>query len=233
MAQSYVDPFRIRQTVHDLGLVMARASDGTRHRVAERAAPRERQEAAYSLARIMDRPAPRRRVAPGAAFYGAARMAAALPDDDFEGFVFATAALLLDRINGSDTPDDLHWNWDAFADHYRLADPWQRAALMNGFRTGTALGRVSLLDGPTQDDCLTVRAHILFHDDPPLGAFGQVVSDAARTEASATEAGHLWAEAVDRGAQLTLLPFFRYLYERPEGLSPPKPDNATLLPALL
>jgi hypothetical protein len=60
-------------------------------------------------------------------------LAASMPDDDFEAFVVATMILLADRLQGGAGPDDLFWQWDAFAEHYLTAAPAQRAALILGF----------------------------------------------------------------------------------------------------
>lgn len=83
-------------------------------------------------------------------------LAAALPDDDFDAFVTATAILLADRLQNGLGQDDLYWNWDAFQDHYRLAGACERAAIMNGFRRLHDLGGVRLDEVPNRADLLTL-----------------------------------------------------------------------------
>ena len=69
-------------------------------------------------------------------------LAASLPDDDFDAFVLSTAILLADRLQGGSGPDDLAWHWDAFADHYVLAEPPQRATLLLGFHAMVETGQL-------------------------------------------------------------------------------------------
>ena len=141
-------------------------------------------------------------------------LAAALPDEDFRGFTVATALLLLDRLQNGGGRDDLYWNWDAFADHYRLAPDPQRAALMNGFRALIVSRGLYLSNPPTAGDCLTEREF-----DPDLTL-------------SAEEAGRMWAERASRSEPLTGRErrLFRHLVERDEGIAPAQPQTCPTVP---
>ena len=157
--------------------------------------------------------------------YGEVMLAAALPDDDFPAFTSATALLLLDRILGGDGEDNLFWNWDAFADHYRLADPPVRAALMNGFRVGAERGVVSLGTPVDPDDCLTDGREAVLR---ALGVYP--VADALLGDTDAEEAGRLWALHSRNRLSDPEQRAFRYLYERPQSMSPPFPETVPLIP---
>lgn len=161
--------------------------------------------------------------------YSEIRLAAAMPDEDFGVFIGSTAILLADRLQQGCGSDNLFWNWDAFRDHYMLADPPVRAALMNAFRLGDQLGRVSVSEPPDETTCLT-----LGRGDVVASLFTAGATDLARMVkqgVTADEAGDMWA-ALSNGdkKQWHLLAAFRYLYERAESLSPPSPDEADLIP---
>ena len=160
--------------------------------------------------------------------YGETLLAAALPDEDFPAFTCATALLLLDRIQGGDGQDDLFWNWDAFADHYRMADPSIRAVLMNGFRVAAGLGRVSLAAVPDPVDCLTYRPEVILtwlRDEavPQLSA-------AIRDETDPDQAAEVWAAIAPGEPSDAVLAGIRYLYERPVCMAPRDPHTASLIP---
>ena len=159
MFTSAAEVFRTRQVVSDLTALIAHAGRSAFHRITPQSARLDGLFAASAEGRGCFR-FPRDRD-----LYGEVVLAAALPDDDFPAFTTATALLLLDRIQYGSGEDDLYWNWDAFADHYRLADPPVRAAIMNGFRTAAAAGRVSISNPPDDDDCLTNRPENIL---PPL-----------------------------------------------------------------
>lgn len=157
-------------------------------------------------------------------------IASALPEDDPEAFLAATALLLAERLAARSGADNLFWSWNAQAAHYRRADDATRAAIMCGFREAARLRRVSLGGTPTDDDCLTVSR------DTVLGRLG---SDAAaqlpdsltrdlllavRAEVGTRAAGVLWAEwhpvvlDLHGPARAVALSAFRYLYERPVSM---------------
>ena len=155
-------------------------------------------------------------------------LAAALPDDDFPCFVTATSLLLANRLQDSHGTDDLYWNWDAFRDHYRLADPPVRAALMNGYRTLSDTGRVSLDNAPKAEDCLSRAVEdvvILLDGDDEFE-----LSHSIKGEISPSDAGHLWQVASRKDLSWQALMGFRYLYERPRSIAPKEPKDAELIP---
>ena len=154
--------------------------------------------------------------------------AAALPDDDFPAFTAATAILLANRLAEVSTDDDLYWNWDAFREHYLLAEPKGKAALMNGYRCLADFGRVSLENGPDDGDCLSLPLDAVMTTLDTSG--DALVVQAIADQASPTEAGALWQQETAQGLQVRRLPAFRYLYERPGSMAPPDAETAALIP---
>lgn len=222
MCTSAADVFRTRQVISDLTAHITRAGRSAFCRISPRhsrldglfAAPDDG-GGAFAFPRDRD-------------LYGEVLLAAALPDDDFPAFTTATVLLLLDRIGHGAGMDDLYWNWDAFADHYRLADPPVRAVIMNGFRTAAAMGRVSVSQPPEPEDCFTARRQdvlaLLRRSDVPA------LCAAIEQDVSAGEAGELWSDwPADRLTPETVAGF-RYLYERPASVAPAQPDTAALIP---
>jgi hypothetical protein len=160
--------------------------------------------------------------------YSEIRLAAAMPDEDFAGFIAATALLLADRLQQGCGADNLFWNWDAFRDHYMLADPPVRAALMNGFRLGDILGRVSVGDPPSEQACLTLTRGDVVASLRLDGAIE--LARAIEAGVPAREAGEIWARSAKGTLDWHELAAFRLLYERPESMSPPRPDETPLIP---
>ena len=151
-------------------------------------------------------------------------LAAALPEEDFSAFILATCALLLDRLLEGEGHDNLYWNWDAFQDHYRLADAPTRAALMNGFRIAEAREFIAIRNGPTDHDCMTNSLDSVMRDvqdDPKL-------LGVLREEISEVEAGKVWAAGAEQ-ASPAFLKVCRYLYERPMSMNP---EPAELVPTI-
>lgn len=155
-------------------------------------------------------------------------LAAAMPDDDFPTFITATAFLVTNRLQDSYGADDLYWNWDAFRDHYRLADPPVRAALMNGFRTLSYTGRIRMDEEIDAEDCLsratTDVVDLLNHGDE----FELLHS--MQGNVSPGDAGRLWQAAAQKAPSWQALVGFRYLYERPVSMDPPDPKDTDLIP---
>lgn len=81
-------------------------------------------------------------------------LASALPDDDFDAFVCATAILIADEIQGGEGMNSLYWHWDAYHDHYRMAEPHVRATLIGGFDALASSGRLALEPMPRPDDLI-------------------------------------------------------------------------------
>ena len=152
-------------------------------------------------------------------------LATARPSDDFPIFLFATALVSTDMRQADDPPDLLHWNWEAFHAQYALVCPSLCAALMKAFKAAALAGRIDL--GPAQEPakCLkmTRKAVLTLLD----GSGERSLTSAILARADATEAGRLWS-LIDKVSGPALAAF-RYLYERPEGLSPPEPATVTLI----
>lgn len=160
--------------------------------------------------------------------YVALQLTAAMPDDDFNGFIAATAILLADRLQAGSGDDDLYWNFEAFYDHYQLADAPVRAAVMNGFRQVQRIGKCQLPREPLTQNCLTRQKEdvlaILSAEGPHW------LEDAVRSDLDAEAAGRLWVKEMKLALSFPVRVGFRYLYERPASLAPAKPDSALLIP---
>ncbi len=91
----------------------------------------------------------------GFRLHNALVLAAALPDDDFPAFLAATTVLIADRLQHGLGSDDLFWHWDAFREHYALADPQRRAVILQGYDRMAQNGLVNLEDPPSPADLLT------------------------------------------------------------------------------
>ncbi len=224
MVNGSVNVFRIRQAVSDLRALIASASDGLLTRVMmDVALPAGGDKQA--LKTVIEGGGARFSMPRDEDAYAAVLFAAAQPDMDFPAFVVSTALLLADRLQDGQGGDDLYWNWESFRDHYALADPPARAALMNGFRVGAQTGRVLIDRLPDPDLCLTRSIHEVIGS----GASGGFV-DLVRAQASARAAGRSWAATNPR----TLTPAdqraARYLYERPSSMAPPGGARAPLIP---
>lgn len=159
--------------------------------------------------------------------YGEVLLAAALPDDDFPAFTCGTALLLLDRLGDGDGHDDLYWNWDAFSDHYRMADPQVRATLLNAFRHGSMTCKLSIASLPETSDCFTRPPKRIL---PALRAGGHnELVTAIEEDASPESAGALWSRIGQRAPMAAVLSGIRYLFERPQSLAPLSPETAPLI----
>ena len=162
------------------------------------------------------------------ALYEATLLSAALPSDDYPLFTFATALLLLDRIQNGSGADNLYWNWESFRRDYELADPPIRAAILNGYRFGALAGAISIPDRPNQMLCQTRSREgvlaVLNEADRAIYAL------LLRAETSVKEAGAAWAGAGLDREDPAVISVFRYLYERPESMEPPISESVPLIP---
>jgi hypothetical protein len=152
MLMSVAVGFRPLQAIHDLVALARRMPEATLLRLAAGtpASVMSPAEAREALVTLVHRDACRFSAGRTAPLHETLLLAASLPDDDFDAFVTATAILLADRLQEGPGPDDLAWHWDAFADHYALADPPQRAALLQGFHAMVETGQLppDLVDVP-------------------------------------------------------------------------------------
>jgi hypothetical protein len=222
MFTSDADVFRTRQSIRDLRKTIEETGDNALSRLSGSGLGRG------ALRRVVTELGCRFDAQAHQDIYSETLLAAAMPDEDFPAFTLATALLLADRLQGGGGTDDLYWNWEAFSDHYRLADPPVRAAIMNGFRTLALAGRVTLGAGPSSADCLTRMVDDVIS---ALRRSGHIdLLRAVTIEVSAEDAGQLWVEHAAVPDGITLKAGFRYLYERPASIRPPDPAKAPLIP---
>ncbi|MEM6384690.1 MAG: hypothetical protein AAF718_00500 [Pseudomonadota bacterium] len=161
-------------------------------------------------------------------FYSSILLAAAMPDEDFNSFVVATSILLTDRLQDGGGEENLYWNYEAFSDHYLLADAPVRAALMNAFRIAYRTGTCSLPEEPSAHTCLTRSkqdALVILGSERAEDLIAAVESNP-----SEADAGAMWNALAPKQVTLAARVGFRYLYERPSSLAPEHPDQAALIP---
>ncbi|MDD9978060.1 MAG: hypothetical protein OXQ30_10075 [Boseongicola sp.] len=154
-------------------------------------------------------------------------LAAALPEEDFQCFILASAIVIATGLGRKSKDDMLYWKYDAFHAHYRLAEARERAAIHNGLRTIEQSGLSSFSPSLEPEHCLTrLKSDVL----TALSGTGQEqLETAIITECSAEVAGTLWDKASSTSVSEAALHGFRYLAERPVGLAPPEPLNAALI----
>ena len=224
MFTSSADVFRTRQALGDLRSFIRRAPEDTKARMIA-GFPSSTGDGAAVVARLLSEDV-KFRHPQDFEVHTSVLLAAALPDDDFPVFLYATALVLSDMLQADDPPDPLFWNWNAFHAQYALADPPVRAALMNGFRVAELAGRIEL-DPPLDPNlCLTLsRDAVLSVLD---GSGERALLAAILSETSAEDAGRLWSHTDTVSAPA--LAGFRYLCERPKGLAPTDASSAALIP---
>lgn len=218
MFTSFAGVFRTRQAVRDLQEVVHTHRDAVSRLGATGTDQREIVSIARSGGIISDT---------GTRAYSTILLAAALPDEDYSTFVAATAILLADRLQDGAGEEDLYWNFDAFRDHYTLAGPPVRAALLNGFRLAHEQDRLALPHSPDPDACLTrKRADVLM-----MLRAGEVneLADMIENDVAPAVAGRAWLETGRNRLTVPEQAGFRYLYERPTSMAPMPEKDAPLL----
>lgn len=158
--------------------------------------------------------------------YSSILLSAALPDDDFNAFVVATALLLADRLQGGGG-DDLYWNFEAFREHYLIADAPVRAAIMNGFRTLQLTGQGSVSAPLHAQTCFTRQEEDVYLILQSEAA--NELADIIRADPNPSEAGALWRSQGGESSPFAACVGFRYLYERPESIALSEPETALLI----
>lgn len=219
MFTSSADVFRTRQSVQDL-LEVVRLHRAAMFRQGTTGADHAEIEAIVAGGCVIP--------PDGLRAYAHLLEAAAMPDDDFNSFVSATAVLIADRLQQGAGNDDLYWNFEAFEDHYLLADPPVRAALMNGFRIGARQGLLKLPRAPDFLTCLTRQqtdVEQLLHS-----AKSNVLLEAVTTGVSAKVAGQLWAHDARKALTWPDRVGFRFLYERATSMAPDDGKKTELIP---
>lgn len=219
MFMSSADVFRTRQAVADL-LQVVHLHRNAVLRIGASGADRD------SLERIVQNSA----IIPDekGRSYTSILLAAALPDEDFNAFILSTAILLADRLQSGGGDEDLYWNFDAFHDHYLLADAPVRAALMNGFRVAHETGKANLSHVPNEESCLTrsekdvVQILRSEKSDNLVGMLATIPTPA--------QAGSLWFQAADTDLNFAELVAYRFLYERDGSMDLQQADTAALIP---
>ncbi|MGR3514441.1 MAG: hypothetical protein ACU0GG_16915 [Paracoccaceae bacterium] len=219
MFSSSADVFRTRQAVADL-LEVVHLHRNAVPRIGASGAEVE------SLERIVQNRGriPEKR----ARSYTSILLAAAMPDEDFNAFIAATALLLTDLLQDGTGSEDLYWNYEAFKDHYLLADAPVRAALMCAFRTALQTGKATLPDEPDESHCLTlVYATVL---QVLRSENAEDLVDWIENEPDQAVAGARWVDLSSAGVPFALSVAARYLYERPISIAPEPSETATLIP---
>lgn len=219
MFTSSADVFRTRQAVRDL-LGVVRLHRSAMSRVGVSNAETAMFETIVQNGGVIP--------AEKAESYVALQLTAAMPDEDFNGFIAATAILLADRLQAGAGKEDLYWNFEAFYDHYLLADAPVRAAVMNGFREVHRSRKNVLPREPQSQNCLTRQKEDVL---TILSAEGWPwLEDAVHSEVDAEAAGRLWVKEMKPALSFPVRVGFRYLYERPDSLVPANPESALLIP---
>ncbi len=151
--------FKHFQIIHDLKAVARRASGAgyARIAVAVPGATHSAGKLQLELARLVDGDG---RIPPDILpdLFPCLLLVASMPQDDEIAFEAATAILLMDRIQGGSSTDDMGWHWSAFASHYRAADAPVRSALMQGFALCMNVRLLNLKHPPGPIDLATEDA---------------------------------------------------------------------------
>ncbi|MFD0982324.1 hypothetical protein [Tropicimonas aquimaris] len=213
--------FRALQAIMDLRAAAGRQPQAAIRGIVAHLPPgdRERGADARTLSRVILRQGCRLETADDLPLRDALLLTATQPERDLRAFACATAVLLADRLQDGLGHDDLGSYWDAFRTVYFAMEPADRAAIVQGFLTGSAIGRVRCADLPPPEMRVTLGLDALRRDLIGL----------SRTEATAL------AEAVERtlpgnGAE----PALRHLHALLAGISvEPLTGDSPLFPPLL
>ena len=174
--------FRTLQAIFDLRAIVRGTPRDTLHRLA---ASTGQDRSAAVLDRLIREDACTFTGPETLRLHSALVLAATLPSDDYGAFQAATAILLADRLQRGAGEEDLFWHWDAFHEHYRLADQPARGALLRGYHRMHADGLITLEDPPEAETLVTEEP-----SDVLAGLQGQA-GDAASALRAAVEGGDL------------------------------------------
>ena len=236
MSTSFADGFRTLQAVRDLRLLAALAPREARVRIAAgipegRMTPVDALAALASVSegRHVDQDVRRE-------ILSALRLAAALPKDDFPAFLTATMVLLADALEDGEGGEDVHWYWQTFRGHYRVAAAVERAAIVQAIRRIGLLRATSDLLPETAPDRATAPAAALRPlierlcprglappNETEVPGIALLLFEALGSPAAAAAAAGLWsehAESLVATAPPELLAGFRHLYETRDGWAP-------------
>lgn len=245
MSMSFADGFRTLQAVRDLRFLAALAPVEARARIAAGIpsnwlAPDTAQAALDALVAGTCVDATTR----AEAMIGI-QAAAALPNKDFETFLFATGLLLQEVLEGRCPVADIAQHWSTFRGHYRSASAVERAAIAQAIRRIGLTQDRPISQPETLADRTTASAASLKRILEPcvsrglapphptsVDAVARLLLKALGSPVAAHNAADLWsehgAEFVDRMPD-PILAGFRYLYEAWDGFSP---DNVIGIPLL-
>ena len=238
MLTSTAECFRTRQALHDLQHVVASAPAKAVKRLSEGSLAGATTGSEHPVVQFLSDGTLRFKLPDDDDIYSTLLLAAVLPDHDFGAFVLATASLLADRLQQGDGRDDLFWNWDAFNQHYRLADPTDRAALLNAFRHADTIQSVKLGTVWSGADCTTQNAsavlEALYHADDPIADHLSTAIERGANIPGLTAHWQQFGHQTCRDAKSAILGGFRWLYEYDETfLSDWKcPQDVALIPVL-
>ena len=224
MFTSSADVFRTRQALGDLRGFVAQVPEETRARLIAGLPPLD-ESAVDTLVRV-ERDGLRFRHPKDTEIHTSVLLAAAMPDDDFPVFVYATALVLADMMQSDEAPDTLYWNWEAFHEHYSTADAPARAALLNGFRVAELAGRLELDPRMDPNHYFRLDRRALLDQLERAGERGLYA--AVLADADPQDVGRLWVESDSLSGPAVAA--FRYFYERDAGLAPPSAETAPLIP---
>ncbi|MEO1238478.1 MAG: hypothetical protein AAFW64_02240 [Pseudomonadota bacterium] len=245
MSMSFADGFRTLQALRDLRVLVAQAPVESQVRIASGIpqswlAPDQALSALQALAAgtALDE-AVRTETMP------ALQKAAALPQDDFPTFIFATCLLLEDVLKAATPAREIEHHWATFRGYYRSAQAVERAAIAQAIR------RISLVqDAPiSMPQSLADRTTASAAALKPLleaqvsrrltrsvetepDAVASLLIKALASPRVAQDAADLWdrhgAEFITTMPEI-ILAGFRHVYEAWDGFSP---SQGPLLPLL-
>lgn len=151
--------FRALQAIMDLRATAGRQPRSAIRGIAARILPADRARGADAqlLTRVILHQGGRLETDRDSCLLDALKLAASQPDADRDSFAAATAILLADRLQSGKGKDDLGWYWSSFRTQYVALDAHDRAAIVQGFVAGAALGQVRMTSPPPPMSRLTQR----------------------------------------------------------------------------
>lgn len=157
---------------------------------------RDRGADARALTRVILRQGCRLETPDDALLLDALLLTATQPEADIRAFTCATAVLLADRLQNGLGGDDLGSFWDAFRTTYFSLPPLDRAAIVQGFLAGSAVGKVRCTDLPPPGVRVSrgldeMRCDLIGLARTEAGALTEAISAASETEVEVAARRHL------------------------------------------
>ena len=149
--------FRALQAIVDLRAAAGRQPREAIREIAARIPPSDRNRGAGSqtLTRIILHQGCRLETAEDRVLIDALQLTASQSDADLAAFSAATAILLADRLQHGLYTETMADFWECCHDAYTALPPHDRAAILQGYLTGTELGRVKAPDLERNENCLS------------------------------------------------------------------------------